>query len=68
MNRKQRRRIAEKKNVVVDDRPLSEWLKQPSTLVKRGEVPGVVDKVIRLHEMKRKRDRWYNRLVRWLDV
>lgn len=68
MNREQRRKIARKKKVVVDDRKLSEWLQHPSVTVKRGELPGVVDKVIRLHKLKTKRDRWYNRLQRWLDV
>lgn len=68
MNREQRRKVTQRKKVVADDRNLSEWLQSPSAGVKRGELPGVVDKLIRLHALKRKRDRWYNRLTRWLDV
>jgi hypothetical protein len=68
MNREQRRRIEKKLNATHDDRSLSEWLQSPRLTVKRGELPGVVDKIIRLHRLKRKRDRWYNRLARWLDV
>jgi len=62
MNRQQRRRLER-------DPPdtLTEYMKQPNQPVRRGELLGVVDKLIRLHTLKRKRDKWWRKLTRWLD-
>lgn len=69
LNRQQRRRLERQTDEPMHtDSSLSEYMKHPGLVVKRSELFGVVDKLIRLHEMKRKRDRWYNRLTRWLDV
>ena len=65
MNRQQRRRIERTQQQPPDN--LAEFWKHPGLVVKRGELLGVVDKMIRLHELRRKRNRWYNRLRRWLD-
>jgi hypothetical protein len=50
------------------DETLSDYMKHPGIVVKRGELFGVVDKLIRLHEVKKKRNRWWRRLTRWLDA
>lgn len=63
MNRQQRRR-REREHVESPD-TLTEYLKQPDMNVKRKELLGVMDKIIRLHFLKIKRDRWWRRLRRW---
>jgi hypothetical protein len=70
LNRQQRRALQKQKpeEPVHPDPTLSEYMKHPGLVVKRSELFGVVDKIIRLHEMKRKRDRPWRKLARWLDV
>lgn len=63
MNRQQRRRL-ERRGITPPD-SLSEWIKHGSLVVKRSEMLGVVDKLIRLHELKKKRNRWHRRAWRW---
>lgn len=43
------------------DISFKEWLEHPERYVRRGEVVQVVDKLLRLDELKRKRDRrWWS--------
>ncbi len=46
----------------IKDVSFKEWLEHPERYVRRGEVVQVVDKIIRLNELKRKRDAWWRRL------
>jgi hypothetical protein len=66
MNRQQRRRL-ERRQVEPPD-TLTEYLKQPDVSVKRKDLLGVVDKLIRLHILKRKRDKWWRKVRRWFDA
>ena len=70
LNRQQRRRLERQKpdEPVHADEALSEYMKHPGHVVKRGELFGVVDKLIRLNRLKRQRNRWWRKLTRWLDV
>lgn len=69
LNRQRRRMLERQKpdESVHPDKALSDYMKHPGLVVKRSELFGVVDKLIRLHEYKKKRARWWRKLTRWLD-
>ena len=66
MNRRQRRRL-ERAGKLMPNETLSDFIRHPDRLVKRHELLGIVDKLIRLHELRKKRNRWYQRFWRWMD-
>ncbi len=45
---------------------LSEWLKRPDTIARRGEVWEVAIRAAKLVELERRRNRWDRRVRRWL--
>lgn len=68
MNREQRRR-AEREGLLKPDAgetgmTLSDWLSEPKSIARRGEVWEVIQLAMFLREREKVHNRWYNRLLR----
>lgn len=68
MNREQRRKAARegllKPDAGEQGTTLAEWLSEPKSIARRGEVWEVVQIALFLHERRKVHNRWYNRLIR----
>lgn len=68
MNRKQRRAAARRGELSppeeTEGTSLKEYLDEPNQVVRRAEMWQVIQKAIALHEVQKRYNRWYNRLLR----
>lgn len=64
LNREQRRRLEENLNLQINE-TLPEYFDHPNKSVRRADLWAIVNRIITLRELHRKRNRWYNRLWRW---
>ena len=68
LSRQQKRRL-ERAHVPPDKWPavtLSDYLTEPARNVKRGELPGAVEKLVRLYELQKRMNRPDQRALRWV--